>query len=60
MAKESKNMLSVRANIVGSVMPYFIAILGKPGAIIELPSGGTRVYRETFEFIKNDTRGMND
>jgi hypothetical protein len=37
--------------IVGLVMSYFMARSSKPGAIIELPKGETKVYNETcYEF----------
>jgi hypothetical protein len=29
-------------------MPYFMAILGKPGAMIEMATGDTNVYIETW------------
>ena len=47
-ANEIKNILNVRAVVVGSVMWYFAAISGIPGAIIELARGDTKVYEETF------------
>lgn len=40
-------MTSVRAIMVGSVTPYLSGILGSAGAIIELASGGTKVYNPT-------------
>jgi hypothetical protein len=43
MAKDTKYILRVKATTVGFVMPYLIATAGKPGAIIELPSGATNV-----------------
>lgn len=43
MANESKKILSVKATTVAFVMLYLIAISGKPGAIIELHSGGIKV-----------------
>ena len=43
MAKESRKIDSVRARVVSFVMPYTFPISGKPGAIIELASGGTKV-----------------
>lgn len=36
-------MLKVNATTVALVIPYLIAISGKPGAIIELASGDTDV-----------------
>jgi hypothetical protein len=40
-------MLSVIATIVEFVMLYFLATSGKPGAIIELANGETKVYSAT-------------
>ena len=36
-------MLKVNATTVELVIPYLVAISGKPGAIIELASGDTNV-----------------
>jgi len=47
-ANEIKNILNVKAIVVESVMWYFAATSGIPGAIIELASGDTKVYAETF------------
>jgi hypothetical protein len=43
MPKETRNILKVKATIVGFVIPYMVATSGKPDAIIELPSGETNV-----------------
>ena len=43
MAKETRNTLKVIARIVGFVIPYKVATSGRPGAIIEVPSGETNV-----------------
>jgi hypothetical protein len=43
MANDRRKMLRVNAVIVGSVMPYFMARSGKPGAMIELANGVTKV-----------------
>lgn len=43
MAKESKKMDSVIATMVELVIPYLRAISGRPGAIIELARGETKV-----------------
>jgi len=42
-AKDSKKMLRYIAMIVGLVTLYFSARSGRPGAIIELDSGDTKV-----------------
>lgn len=42
-AKETRYILRVNARIVGFVIPYFVEISGRPGAIIALPSGETNV-----------------
>jgi hypothetical protein len=47
MANDSKKILRVNAIIVGFVMPNFMAISGKPGAMIELAKGATKVYNAT-------------
>lgn len=47
MAKESKNTLNVKAMYVSFVITYCLAITSSPGAIIELASGGTKVYSDT-------------
>ena len=39
MAKVSRNILSVMARIVSLVMSSFAAIVGSPGAIMELANG---------------------
>jgi hypothetical protein len=51
-AKERRNMTSVRAIVVGSVSPYFIAISGSPGAIIELANGAMKVYNDTCFVVR--------
>ena len=43
MANETRNILKVNPTIVGLVIPNLLAISGRPGAIIELPSGETNV-----------------
>lgn len=43
MAKARRNILKVKATTEGLVILYFVAISGKPGAIIELASGETNV-----------------
>ena len=43
MAKETRNILKVKATTVGFVIPYLIATSGRPGAIIALASGETNV-----------------
>ena len=43
IAKETRNILKVKLTTVGSVIPYLVATSGRPGAIIELPSGETNV-----------------
>lgn len=47
MAKVSKKILSVNAIIVWLVMLKCSAISGRPGAIIELANGVTKVYKDT-------------
>jgi hypothetical protein len=42
-----RNTLSVNATMVELVMLNFSATSGKPGAIIELARGGSRVYNDT-------------
>lgn len=53
MAKETRNILKVKPMIVGLVIPYLVPTSGRPGAIIELPSGETNVYIDTFKRKKN-------
>jgi len=48
IANDRRKILIVNAMTVGLVMPYFMATSGKPGAIIELPNGATKVYIETW------------
>jgi hypothetical protein len=38
---------------VGLVIPYFMATSGKPGAMIELANGVTKVYIETWHEMVN-------
>jgi len=49
MAKASRNILKVKAMIVGLCMLYLCPISGKPGAIVELASGETNVYNDSCE-----------
>ena len=42
-AKDRRKMLRVNARIVEFVIAYFKAMSGRPGAIMELARGGTRV-----------------
>lgn len=42
IANERMRMLRVKAVTVGSVMPYFMARSGNPGAMIELANGVTK------------------
>jgi len=50
-AKGSKNILNVRAVYVLLVIAYFSATPLRPGAIIELASGGTKVYSDTYKSL---------
>ena len=54
IATASRNILKVKARIVGFVIWYLIATSGKPGAIIELASGDTNVYNDTCEERKKE------
>lgn len=47
-AKEMRNTLNVNAVMVGLVILNFSATSGRPGAIIELARGGSKVYRDTW------------
>ena len=40
-------MLIVSARTVGLLILYFLAMSGRPGAIIEVDAGSTKVYNET-------------
>jgi hypothetical protein len=46
-ANDRRKILKVNAVTVGLIMPYFMATSGKPGAMIELANGVTKVYNET-------------
>ena len=43
MAKDIRKTLRIKAVMTGLVTPYLSAIWGRPGAIIELASGGMNV-----------------
>jgi hypothetical protein len=47
IAKDNRKMERVIAMIVSFVMPYLIAICGRPGAMMLDPKGLTKVYNAT-------------